>query len=222
MAANPSNDPNTVSATMPAPPPGATGDGLYDAKGRWVPARLIKEVDIARDAIVRELATKAVLMSKQLAAFKSSVMNDIQAFCQLSAQEYGAELGGTKGNVTLTTYDGRFKVIRATADHLTFDERLLAAKKLIDECINEWATGSSDEIRLLVNDAFQVDKTGKVSTERVLGLRKVKIEHAKWKKAMEAISDSVQVAATRSYVRIYERVGDSDEYRAIPLDISSV
>jgi hypothetical protein len=39
---------------------------------------------------------------------------------------------------------------------------------------------------------------------------------------MRAISDSVQVAATRSYFRIYERVEDSDEYRAIPLDLSGV
>ena len=57
-------------------------------------------------------------------------------------------------------------------DRLVFDERLHAAKTLIDECITSWSENSRDEIKVLVNDAFRVDKTGQINTARVLGLRR--------------------------------------------------
>lgn len=204
---------------MTAPRPDE--DGLFDAKGRWVPARLIKEVDRTRHDLVLELFGLARAQEAELAAFKARIMGEVDAFMQLSAEKYGAQLGGTKGNVTLTSYDGRFKIVRAVADFLVFDERLQAAKVLVDDCIREWTRGSRDEIRALVEHAFQVDKAGKVSTERVLGLRKLEIDHEKWHEAMRAIGDSVQVASSKAYVRFYERVGDSDKYRPLSLDLSS-
>lgn len=39
---------------------------------------------------------------------------------------------------------------------------------------------------------------------------------------MEAIGEAVQVVGSRQYVRIYERVGDSEQYVSISLDISGV
>ena len=39
---------------------------------------------------------------------------------------------------------------------------------------------------------------------------------------MQAIKDSIQSCGTAVYVRVYERVGDSDQYQAIPLDLAAV
>jgi hypothetical protein len=197
-------------------------DHMVDAQGRLVPRKLVKDIDLARDSLVRELIGKAVALSKLLAAFKAEAARDLQAFVDLSAEQYGVTVGGGKGNLTLLSYDGRFKVTRQIADHLVFDERLQAAKRLIDECIREWSAGSDDKIRALVEHAFQVDKQGKVSTERVLGLRRLNIDDATWLRAMRAISDSVQVSSSKSYLRFYERVGDSEQWQAISLDLASV
>lgn len=199
-----------------------TGDGLFDAQGRWVPRTLIKEVDLVRDELVRELIDAAKKTSRLLAEFKQGTLADIGAFVDLSAQKYDVQVGGTKGNVTLTSYDGRYKVVRAIANRLVFDERLQAAKELIDECITEWTSGSDDKIRALIEHAFQVDKTGKISTERVLGLRRLEIESERWQEAMRAISDSVQVSSTATYVRFYERAGEDEYYRPISLDLATV
>lgn len=203
---------------MTGPPP---GEGLFDAHGRWVPKRLIKDVDLARDELVRELTERAKAASVVLAEFKSGAMADVAAFVELSAAQYGVEIGGRKGNVTLTSYDGRYKIVRAVANRLTFDERLMVAKELIDDCITEWVQGSRDEIRALIEDAFQVDRQGKISTERVLGLRRLEIDNPRWQDAMRAISDSVTVASTAAYVRFYERDADG-RYQPIPLDLASV
>lgn len=193
-----------------------------DAKGNLVPIAKIKDIDLARDDLVHEIVQEATELHVLLADFKNHVFGNIAAFVQMSGEQYGAKLGGHKGNVTLTSYDGRYKIQRAYAETLVFDERLQAAKALIDECINRWTDGVNDNIRVLVNGAFEVDKEGNINTTKVLSLRQYKIDDVEWKKAMDAISESLRVAGTKAYVRIYKRVGDSDEYVPISLDLASV
>ncbi|MXR36733.1 DUF3164 family protein [Craterilacuibacter sinensis] len=193
-----------------------------DAKGRLIPLETIKPIDLARDELVGEIVTRAREVSQTLAIFKTGVFADIGAFIELSAERYGSQLGGTKGNVSLVSFDGRYKVQRAIQDTLTFDEGLQAAKSLIDECVHEWTEGARSEIRALINDAFNVDKAGNISTGRILSLRRLDIQDEKWQRAMDALNDSVRVQCSKSYIRVYERVGDSDQYRPISLDIAGV
>jgi len=193
-----------------------------DAKGRLIPVESIKEIDMARDSLVMEIINKALDVNKMLAQFKTTVFADIQAFIELSGERYGAKVGGAKGNVSLTTFDGRYMIKRAVSDTLTFDEGLQAAKALIDECVHEWTEGARSEIRALINDAFNVDKEGKISTGRILSLRRLEIQDEKWQRAMNALSESVRVQCSKSYIRVYERIGDTDQYQPIPLDMAGV
>jgi hypothetical protein len=195
---------------------------MADAQGRLVPIETVKEIDRLRDQTVREIVGKAKELNELMAKFKAGVFGDIEAFIQLSGEKYGVTMGGKKGNVSLLSFDGRYKIQRAIAESLVFDERLQVAKELIDQCIHEWSEGSRAEIRALINDAFQVDKEGRVNTGRILGLRRLDITDEKWQKAMQAIGDSVQVSGSKAYFRVYERVGDSDQYRPISLDIAAV
>lgn len=132
------------------------------------------------------------------------------------------DLGRISGNVSLLSFDGRLKVQLAVADTLSFDERLHVAKGLIDECILEWSEDSGTEIKTLIMDAFQVDKEGNINTGRVFSLMRVKIEHPKWLQAMAALKDSIQVTATSQYLRVYERIGDSDKYKKLSLDMAGL
>ncbi|MBS9435607.1 DUF3164 family protein, partial [Photorhabdus hainanensis] len=63
---------------------------------------------------------------------------------------------------------------------------------------------------------------GDINTGRVLGLRRLDIDDERWNKAMIAIGEALQVIGSKSYIRIYERVGDTDQYKPIPLDIAGV
>lgn len=193
-----------------------------DAQGRLIPESMIKAIDMARDALVQELITDALALHKQIGTFKDKVFGDVAAFVTLSAEQYDIKLGGKKGNVTLYSFDGRYKVQVATADNIVFDERMQAAKALIDGCIDEWSQGSRPEIKVLVQDAFQTDKEGNFNTGRILALRRLEIDDERWKRAMTAIGESVQVVGSKQYVRFYERVGDTDQYAAISLDIAAV
>jgi hypothetical protein len=194
---------------------------LKDAKGHLVPLELVKPIDMARNDLVLELVAKAQVVSATLAAFKADAFGDIKAFVDMSAEQYKAKVGGKKGNVTLMSFDGQYKVVLAAQDNIRFDERLQAARALIDECLTEWTQDARSEVRAIVNEAFRADKQGEISTGRVLALRRMEIKDARWQRAMEAIGDAVQVVGSKSYIRVYQRIGESEQYVPIPLDIAS-
>ncbi len=193
-----------------------------DSQGRLVPVESIKEIDLMRDDLVMEIVAQDEQTHTQLAAFKQKVFGDVRAFVELSAEKYGAKIGGRKGNISLLSYDGKYKVLIANQDHIVFDERIQAAKSLIDECIKSWTAGASMEIKALIDRAFEVDKEGRLNTGRILTLRRVNIDDARWHQAMQAIGDSIQVVGSKSYVRVYRRKGDNDVYEQISLDIAGV
>jgi len=200
-----------------------------NAQGNLVPEEAIKPIDKERDKLVKKLVASARALQATMAAFKSGAMGDVETFVERSAERYDVKLGGKKGNITLPSFDGQYKIQLAVADRLVFDERIQAAKALVDECIHEWTTDSSAEIKALIEHAFQADKEGQLNTGRILGLMRLSIEDKKWQRAMDAIKDSMQVASTCSYLRIYERVGDSDtqaagtgRYQQISLDIAGL
>ncbi|ENX48787.1 MULTISPECIES: DUF3164 family protein [Acinetobacter] len=197
-------------------------DGFkQDAKGRLIPESQIKPIDMERSDLVIRLIDQAKQQQQSLRDFKALVFGDIAAFVQLSAEQYEVNIGGAKGNLTLFSFDGKYKVVRQCQDSIRFDERLQAAKALIDECIQSWSANSNDNLKALINDAFQVDKEGKISTGRVLGLRRLNIDDAKWQQAMQAISDSIIVTDSKNYVRFYERDEDG-KYQPISLDFANI
>ena len=193
-----------------------------NSRGSLVPEAAISTIDLIRDQLVSEIVGKALKKRDELVQLKAEIFGDIEAFVDLSAEKYGVARGGAKGNVQLTSYDGKYKVVRANADNITFDERLLAAKVLIDECMHEWSVGANPALIVLINDAFRTDKKGELRTARILGLRRHEINDPRWKKAMEAISDALQVVGSKTYIRVYERIGKSDNYKIVPLDIAGV
>lgn len=192
-----------------------------DAKGRLVRESLIEPIDLTRDDLVRELFAKAEALQRAMREFKLAAFADIAAFVDLSANEYGVSLGGNKGNVSLLSFDGSLRVQRAIADRISFDERLQAAKELIDECLREWTADARPEIAILVQDAFRVDAAGNIRTGNVLGLRRLKIDDERWKRAMEAIGDAIQVIGAKSYVRFYQRDANG-QLNALTLDMARV
>ncbi len=194
---------------------------MRDAQGRLVPISMIRPIDQERDRLVRELVGLAKELNEKLGQFKSKVFGDAAAFVDLSAEEYGVKRGGKKGNVTLHTFDGEFKLQVATAEAIRFDERLQAAKELFDACAADWSDGSRDEIKIVIQETFRTDKEGNLSVGRILGLQRWAIKDPRWQEAVRAVGESIQVIGSKQYLRFYERIGDTDRYQPISLDMAT-
>lgn len=210
----------TTQTTIPTPDTIPDGFTL-NAKGHLVPVSTIKEIDKLRDEAVKIIVDRAKTLQATMAMTKEIMADEFDNFLELSAREYDVRLGGHKGNVSLTSFDGKYKITKAVADHLVFDERLQVAKSLIDECLIEWTKDSNANIKAIIDNAFAVDKEGKINTYRVLSLRKLNISDEKWLKAMQAISDATQVVSSKEYIRLYER-DENGKYQQISLDFASL
>ena len=206
---------HTVQATIP--------EGyMKNAMGHLVPLADVREQDLLRDQAARELAFQAVQISTQLAAFKKKALGDIEDLVKIAGERYDVVLGGKKGNISITTYDGQYKVQRSVADVIQFTEEMEAAKALIMSCIKRWSEGANPQISALVSRAFAPGRNGQLKTAAVLDLLRIDIADAEWKTAMQALKDSINATGTAVYVRVYERVQGTEQYKAIPLDLAAV
>lgn len=197
-------------------------DYMEDGQGRLVHVDNVREIDKTRDGLVRHIVDNALMLQDEMARFKNMAISEIDAFVEMSAEDYGVTLGGRKGNMNLLTFNGKFKVQVQVSDYVVPDERLHAAKALIDKLLNTWTQGSRSEVKTIINDAFAVDKEGKFNLREILRLRRLDIDDPEWKKAMDAISDSLQVVGSKSYMRVYERIGKEDKWKQISLDFAAL
>lgn len=195
---------------------------MRKANGDLTPTENVREADILRDSIVCELALAAKAISGDLKTFKTQCLNDIADLVRISAEKYGVGIGGKLGNVQLNSYDGRYRVERVQAKVISFTEELEAAKALVEQCILKWSDGADSRLRTIVMRAFKPNTKGELKTAAVVDLLKLEINDADWKMAMTALKDSLQTNGITTYVRIYERIGLTDKYQLINLDIAGV
>lgn len=194
---------------------------MRNAAGHLVPEAQVRDQDKLRDDIARTLVAEAIHLNAALADFKKRALKDIADLVSITAERYGVKIGGEKGNVTISSYDGEYKVIRSYADRVAFTEELEVAKELINKCIMRWSEGANNNIQALVDRAFRTNGAGQIKTAAVLELLRLNIMDDDWKEAMQALQDSMFTASTAVYIRVYKRSG-GDDYEQMPLDLASV
>ncbi|MDO5770385.1 MAG: DUF3164 family protein, partial [Psychrobacter sp.] len=106
-----SNETQAVATQVPA-------GYMQNAKGHLIPIDKVKEVDKLRDEVVIDIVTIAKALSEHMTKTKSHIFADFNDFVAVSAQEYDTKVGGEKGNTSLMSYDGKYKVQMAVAENL--------------------------------------------------------------------------------------------------------
>ena len=195
---------------------------MKNAQGHLVPVEQVRPSDLMRDTLVNELVAHASGLNQQLTDFKRQALQDVDAYVSLVGEKYGVQLGGKQGNVSLLSYDGRYKVERIHAKNIVFSPELQAAKALIEQCIMRWSADARSELKALIMQAFKPNSKGELRTGALLGLLRLEIEDEDWQSAMQALKDSIQINGCTTYIRLYERVGMTEQYKLIALDIAGV
>lgn len=215
---------NQINTSLPSPAVAvdAAAPTWIDPQGRQVPDQLVKPLDKLRHSLVTNAVAEAKELQRRMKDFKAKWLSEAQAFVNLAAAEYQTSIGGVKGNLTLRTFDGLMEMTVQVADRLTFDERLKVAEKLVGDCLAEWSADARPELKAIVERAFKTDKEGQVSTGAVLALRRLDIADERWKRAMDAISDALQLTGTATYLRFYEREATGKPSVAISLDLAKL
>lgn len=199
-----------------------------NSEGRKIPASMVTPADRMKNELAYRLAEQAEVLQETIRAFKRAALDEMAAAKSLLFEQYGVKVGGPRGGFSIISFDGVTKAEVSVADRIVFGPELQAAKALIDECIESWSDGANDNLRVLVEDAFQVNKAGRIDTKRVLGLRKLQMKDIdgrpddRWGRAMDAISDAMIVDQTATYIRFYRRNPRTNGMDQIGLDFSGI
>ena len=194
---------------------------VADAKGRLIPEQHVADHARLEDAAVRTIAGYALDLHRQCHRFRAHSYDDLAAMDDLTAERYHRKpRGGPKGNRTYMSIDGRVQVVVQVADRIAFGPELQVARQLIDECIAEWAEGARTEIQALVRHAFEPDKEGQVSREAVFALRRIEIDDPRWRQAQAAITDSIRIVGSSSYLRVKVRATPDGDWRHITIGMT--
>ncbi len=199
---------------------------MKNRKGHLVPVDSVSDYDIEMNAFVLKHIAAARQIQTQLKAFKTSVYDDCHAFIDLLAEKYESKkrLGGEKGNVTFSAFDGSVQVTISIQDKIKMGPELQIAEDLIKECVDDWSEGSQKEFKAIAYNAFNLDKEGNISTSAILGFRrdhKDVSSDRRWVKGMDAIADAIMVVGSKSYLNFKER-NDEGKLRNIPLDLAAL
>lgn len=195
---------------------------MTNAKGNLVPAENVKPEHKLEDEVVRKIVGFAEELSAQIARFRGHTMTDLGDLDALLAQEYGAKIGGAKGNRTYQTFDGLMRVQVQVSDFIDFGPQLQVAKKLLDECLMEWSADSRPEIRAVITKAFNTEKEGQVNRSEIFMLLRLDIDDPRWQDAMRAIREAMRITGSKEYVRFYKRASVNDALQAITIDLAKV
>jgi len=188
-----------------------------NALGHLVPEDKIDKTDKKRDDLVCELIPEAETAAAAMRDFKASAMKRIQDFADFVALKCKAPIGGVKGNITLTSYDGSLRVIRAVDEFISFNEKMTAARAIILDYIANLTKGADTDLAEIVSRAFETNKDGHLATARILALRAYNVKHPEWRRAMDLISQSIVVQSTGHYIRFYKKDGNG-KWQQIPME----
>lgn len=177
-----------------------------NSRGYKVPEDQMTAQDILKHELVVDKIAKAKALSQMHDDFKREVFSDVQDFISLIADEYNVKIGGIKGNITLTSFDGKSKIAVGIDDQISFGPEIDIAKQLITQVIEDELADTSSFISDLMRDAFEADKQGQYNKNRILALRKYRNANDSddWASAMKALDDAIIAGSSKTYIRFFE------------------
>lgn len=195
-----------------------------NSKGEKVHVDLIKKDDVMRDDLVNGLLDEATAFKGLIKEFREKAEGRVDNYFDELMTKYNidAKAHTKKGNITLENFSSTAKVQIAISDKLSFDEKIQLAKMKFDEYFEQVTEGSSEEIKLLINKAFDVDKEGNVDVKKILELRSYNIRHPKWVEGVALIEESKKIVSSKSYIRFYMRESSDKAWEHVSLDIAAV
>lgn len=195
-----------------------TPEFYINSRGYKVPAEQMAPQDVLKHELVIEKIAKAKALSQMHDEFKREVFSNIQDFIALIADEYQVKMGGLKGNITLTSFDGKSKIVVGIDDQISFGPEIDIAKQLITKVIEQELADTSSFISDLVRDAFEADKQGHYNKNRILALRKYRNanDSEDWLLAMKALDDAIIASSSKTYIRFFE-ANEYGKWQQIPM-----
>ena len=171
-----------------------------DSKGRPVPEEYIRPEDKRRDKLVESILKRVSKLSAKLESEKTEIVDAIEKYLKELAKDNKVR-EGWKGNILLYNFSQNLCIERRIDETVSFDERLQLVKTTIDKWISQKLKDTDPTLSKVIAQAFSVDKQGRINTAMLLKLKRIDIQDAEWKKAMQLLDDSIFVKSSKMALR---------------------
>jgi len=192
-----------------------------DAMGERIPARHVKPYDRARDRMAKRCAKRWEKLREDMQRCYNETASDLEAMEAAAADGRPDRALGKRGNFQFQSFDGLIQVSRSARYDLRFDERLKVAQGIIEEVIAEKATGVDADLAELVKGIFRPTSDGLLSQARVMGLFRLKIQHPRWREAMDLIRVSIESRRGKTLLAVRRKPSRDADWDSILLDIAA-
>jgi len=196
---------------------------MTDAQGQVVPISYVKPYDRERDRVARRILARWTAERDRLARLKAETLADIAKLQAFGRDKCDQKVGGEKGNVQFSSFDGLIRVRVDARTMVEFDDRFNQAKQLILSYADELAgaTGERD-IATIIRAALTPNAGGMLARSRVIGLLRLNIKAEKWLRAMELLRECQLVKSGKSYIYVETRPSADADWDMIPLDVAAI
>ena len=171
-----------------------------DSKGRPVPEEYIRPEDKRRDKLVESILKRVSKLSAKLESEKTEIVDAIEKYLKELAKDNKVR-ENWKGNILLYNFSQNLCIERRIDETVSFDERLQLVKTTIDKWISQKLKDTDPTLSKVIAQAFSVDKQGRINTAMLLKLKRIDIQDAEWKKAMQLLDDSIFVKSSKMALR---------------------
>lgn len=200
-----------------------------DAEGRMVPEELMKPQDLIKNDLVEDLATMYLGCLESARRTKALMEKKINDYRKKVLLQFGIESKARKENspsITLTSFDGRYRITISGNTVIEFNENITAAKAKFDEYLDDQLSSSdtSEGLKALVESAFRM-KQGQMDVRSILALTRININDDKFQEAVNIIKSSIVTRTTNPSLRVYVRQGKNyvlQDLKFTTLDTSKV
>ncbi len=194
---------------------------MTNAMGDVVPVKYVPKYDRARDAVVKKIHARFV---KARAALEALVVDCLKDIDSLKAFKDSGAMGGAKGNISLTSFDGLVTIQVKQNYCIRLDERVIKARELMFDYAKKIAgqVEGNDGAALLeiIKGAFEANKQGALPYAKVLGLLKLNINAPAWVEAKQLLTDAIKPEKGKRYLHCVVKRDRQHDGQMIRLDLA--
>ncbi|EKH9212839.1 DUF3164 family protein [Vibrio parahaemolyticus] len=205
----------TKQATRPEAPEGF----VYNAEGNLIAKCNIAASDLRKDAFVTGLVQQVKAQRKQLAQFKANIVKAFEGFRVEMLDKYGTKLHarGTGDNVTIFSFDGKYKMTYKTQKLKSLGPEHDAARELARQYFDSKKETLEHDMLIAVQDFFVKD----ASIANTISFISKDFKDETLVKAQNAARDSLLIIGSKSYFNFYER-DEQGEYQQVHLNFAKL
>lgn len=212
---NKTETPKAATAQRPAAPEGF----VYNAEGNLIAKSNISAVELRKDAFATSMVEQVKEQQKRLIQFKENLVTAFESFRIELLDQYDAKLHkrGSGDNVTVFSFDGRYKMTFTSPKVKTLGPEFEASRELAREWFHQNKDNAPHDLLLPAQEFY----TGEMSLDKALKFIGWKVQNPILVKAQTAAKDSMIVIGKKSYFNFYER-DENNEYQPVHLNFSKL